>query len=269
VVTKNEADEEVALDGRLDLTLNPPEAADGPVTDPVRGVWRPDGNLTFQGSQLMGYLPRWHTSNDFTVHESGDLLERLHITSDGRWIRVKLDDRQLMEIEDVEWGSRDGRLRDLTSISPCLPELYHICDGRYYALRIWFLWVNRLIGDKHEVPDAERFDIFFDLLDKEVVYLGTDFHYKELWGELNKPDRGAQAKLGLAWNTIGQFKDTWLAVEKKREIFKAKNPSALLINELCTGVEVTPKTFRGGTAAHVPLLRNVFFQFKSEDVREL
>lgn len=38
VLTKDEADEEVGLDGRLDLTLNPPETTDGVVTDPVRGV---------------------------------------------------------------------------------------------------------------------------------------------------------------------------------------------------------------------------------------
>jgi hypothetical protein len=267
-LTLDDEGKEKRLNGRLDLTLVPPNSADGPVTDPVRGIWRQDGSLQFLGSQLLDYVPRWHPSDSFVVQAAGDLPSRLAFKSDGRHITAKLDGRPLLDVEDLDFDKVDGKKRDLTSISPCLPELYHFCDGRYYVLRVWFLWVNRLIGEDHEVPDAERIDVLFDLLNKKVRFLATDFHYKELWGEPFNPDRGAQAKLGLKWHTLDEFNKTYRAVGKK-EVYEANNPSAMILTDLC-GTGPTSKTFRGsGTAAHVPLLENVLFQFKSKDVREL
>jgi hypothetical protein len=47
------------------------------------------------------------------------------------------------------------------------------------------------------VPDAERVDVLFDLETRRVVFLGTDFHYREIWTPLESEAESPRIELSL------------------------------------------------------------------------
>jgi hypothetical protein len=78
-------------------------------------------------------------------------------------------------------------------------------DENHIALRIWFYWLNKQIGGehfigRHEVPDSERFDLIIRKDDGAAVFVCTDLHWSEMWGEV--AESPLQISLGLSREKI-------------------------------------------------------------------
>lgn len=260
-------DQEQALDSSLHLKLEVPLAGETPVSRPVRGKWNRSGSrLTFSGDQMADYVSRWWPSAGFTYNPAGDLPGRLglHLRDDVLILKLDADSQglggvKLAEIKDHDWEPE----QDVHRLRPCRPELFHFCGQRYYVVRFWFLWLDTGIGEKHEVPDAERIDVLFDLEKKRVLYMGTDFHYKETWGRLGGSETVGEAALGLGLESVGGF-----ALASLRSFFdksKTPDPPRLIARQLCEAF-----TWQTGPQAHVPTLTNItiFGNVTSPDVRE-
>lgn len=74
-------------------------------------------------------------------------------------------------------------------------------DDHHIALRVWFYWLNKKIGGKyfigrHEVPDSERFDFILRKDTGAAVFVCTDLHWSEMWGEV--PELPLHVSLGLS-----------------------------------------------------------------------
>jgi hypothetical protein len=262
-----DGDQEKVLDGSLKLNLKPPDHGDGPVSRPVRGRWNRSGSrLTFSGAHMADYVSRWWPPSGFNFVPAGELPGRLGLYLRDAMLTLKLDADsrgqggvKLAEIEDHDWEPG----QDVHGLRPCQPELFHFCGGRYYVIRFWFLWLNTGIGQKHEVPDAERIDVLFDLEEERVLYMGTDFHYKETWGRLKGNETAGKAALGLGLESIDDF-----ALASLRSFFgksKTPDPARLIARQLCEAF-----TWQTGPLAHVPTLSNIslFRNVTSPDVRE-
>ena len=262
-----EQDKEKVLDSSLRLKLALPTANGSAVTDPLKGTWNEAGTrLDFSGSQLANYVPRWWAPEAYAYIDAGDLPGRFKLFMKDEMLVMKLDadssgngGTTIAEIKDHDWepGMEIHRVR------PSLPELFHFCGNRYYAIRFWFAWLELNVGAKHEVPDAERIDVLFDLKDERVRYMGTDFHYKETWGRLSRGEKVGKAELGLGLSSVDDF-----AVASLRSFFvksKQENPPKVIARQLCEAF-----TFQTGPQAHVPTLSNVslFRNITSPDVRE-
>ncbi|MCA9989267.1 MAG: hypothetical protein KDE09_18005 [Anaerolineales bacterium] len=259
VVTATAAGEQV-LDTTLKIVLEPP-AGQGF----VQPIWKKDQRFfRFSGSLLPAYQPRWWPREQLQYEPAGQLPSRLILRYD------KAHTQLLYRPENGEWRSL-LRLRDydwqdnMTAFysRPVIPEIFHFC-GPYYAVRLWFLWLNKRLGGSHEVPDAERFDLIFHRDTGEVAYVGTDFHYKELWGPLRGNETEARVALGISAATL----DTMAAQSLLTFIRRGSSgaPTRQIEAELC-GMP----SFQTGAKAHVPLLENVdvFAAFTSIDVRKL
>lgn len=252
--------------GELDLALTVPlDEAGDPVADPVRGNWANARDLHFEGSQIADYVPRWHGGRPPVYRPAGDLPGRLSLHLEENRLHVHLqpaaggDERLLAEVTDLEWKHPQAEVQHLR---PLLPELFHFCQERYYVLRLWFLWLNKAIGAGHEVPDAERIDLIFDRDSGDVLYVGTDFHYREMWGTLMEGERTLRATLGLTFGTLDDMARTSLANATSQPV---ANPVVTIEEELCGGFGAK----QVGRYAHLPLLNNVYITsfLVSEDVR--
>jgi hypothetical protein len=237
-----------------------------PVSDPVRAEWNAAGDrLSFAGTQIADYVARWWPPASFAYRPAGDLPERLSVRADADRLSLVLDadaagrdGTTLAEIKDHDWEPGI----DLHRLRPCQPELFHFCGDRYYVARFWFSWLDKAIGPKHEVPDAERLDVLIDLEEARVSYMGTDFHYKETWGRLRPGEQVARAELGLGLSSVDDFTRQSLQAffGKGRE----PNPARKIAGQLCEAF-----TFQTGPQAHVPTLSNItlFRNITSPDVR--
>jgi hypothetical protein len=114
-------------------------------------------------------------------------------------------------------------------------------DAQYFVLRLWLYWVNGMFsklslsnGKDHgdrlpeagsrdksfdnnqisntfweafdiECPDIERFDFLIDMEKKKVTWLGTDFHYQELWYKFEDKEPFVRARIAYPLNTIEQI----------------------------------------------------------------
>jgi hypothetical protein len=233
----------------------------------ARGVWESNDQLIFTGSIIPNYVSRWWPGKQITYTQDTALTERLSLNLEGRKIRLQLDvaasdtSITLAEVEDLDWRRDLGEVHQLR---PLLPELFHLCNQRFYVVRLWFLWLDKRIGKKHEVPDAERIDVLFDVQEGVVCYMGTDFHYHETWGQLEQDEKFGQASLGLNIFNLDDFGRTLLSglLESSEG-----NPITKIELELCQGLAAR----QTGPNAHVPLLRNTLFwqRLTSGDVRKL
>jgi hypothetical protein len=260
-----DGDQQSIAGSRLDLTLNPPTV---PFPEQVvRAVWEANDQLNFYGSYIPNYVSRWWPEGQITYTPEAALPKRLTIELAGRKIRLQLHEAEtdtrvtLAEVEDLDWKRGLGEVHQLR---PLLPELFHLCNQRFYVARLWFLWLDKRIGEKHEVPDAERIDVLFDLQESAVRYMGTDFHYHETWGLLEQDEKYGQASLGLTLFNLDDFGRTLLSglLESSEG-----NPITKIQLELCQDLAAR----QTGPNAHVPLLRNVLFwqRLTSGDVRKL
>ncbi len=176
------------LDSTFKVSLTVPVTNGAPVESPVAGVWNETKTkLQFVGDTLPDYVSRWWAPTEFVYRPARNLPSRLSLDHKDNTLTLKLiaengdsDGVCLAEIVDNGWapGQDTQGLRHVTA------ELYHFLEGRYYVVRLWFLWLDKRIGPAREVPDAERVDVLFDVETGRTVFLGTDFHYREVWTQL-------------------------------------------------------------------------------------
>ena len=141
------------------------------------------------------------------------------------------------------------------------------------VLRIWFFWVDKYVGGgffvgRHEVPDAERFDMIIRRKDGRVLLAGTDLHWREVWAHV-LPTKILRATLGMPRDTAiklakEKWSETWNEIWGKAlhraEVDTASehpnNPVDPYVRRLAER-EATVTLKAGGTEAHIPTLHNV------------
>jgi hypothetical protein len=155
------------------------------------------------------------------------------------------------------------------------------------VLRVWFFWVDTYVGSgffvgRHEVPDAERFDMIIRRTDGRVLLAGTDLHWREVWARV-LPGKILRATLGVSRETAmklarEKWSETWNEIWGKATVRSAPsldagqphNPVDPYIRRLAER-EATVTVKAGGTEAHIPTLHNVEMRrppvMTSSDVR--
>jgi hypothetical protein len=189
------------LDSTLKMNLAVPTSSGMPVERPVKGLWNADkSQLHFGGDMLRNYVSRWWASDTFNHRPAGDLPGwlRLDRKEDTLTLTLRVEngdsgDVRLAEVVDNGWAPG----QDSQGQRHVLGELFHFLEDRYYVVRLWFLWLDKRIGLAREVPDAERVDVLFDLETKRVLFLGTDFHYREIWTPLESEAESPRIELSL------------------------------------------------------------------------
>jgi len=192
---------DVSLDSTLQVSLAVPTSNAAPVESPLAGVWNETRTqLGFVGDMLPDYVSRWWAPAMFVYRPAGNLPGRLRLDRKDDTLALNLDTDNggsdgvcLAEIVDNGWAPG----QDTQGLRHILAELYHFLESRYYVVRLWFLWLDKRIGPGREVPDAERVDILFDVETKGTVFLGTDFHYREVWTQLKPETRCPRVMLSV------------------------------------------------------------------------
>jgi hypothetical protein len=188
---------EQPLDSTLKVSLVAPNRDGTEAEGPARGVWNEDKTrLHFAGDLIPDYVSRWWAPSTFGYRPAGDLPGRLSVGCEDNTLTVKLQCEEadrggtcLAEIVDNDW--RPGQ--DTQSLRHVFAELFHFLESRYFVARLWFLWLDKRIGPTREVPDAERVDVLFDAETVKTLFLGTDFHYREVWTQLRDEAASAAA----------------------------------------------------------------------------
>lgn len=185
----------------LSITLRKPDFVPEKVRflEPVPG--RADSWRVKAGTHLATYDPRWWPEGVNYTAEAAALP-----------LTIRRDDNRL----GLYWGGSAepiAILTDNTNPSILVPgdhqrqfqntllfDLFNF-DDHHIALRLWFFWLNKKIGGqqfifRHEVPDAERFDIIMRKEDGTAVFVCTDLHWSEMWGEI--PELPLHISLGLS-----------------------------------------------------------------------
>lgn len=238
----------------LPVTLQKPDAY--PVTavqfqETSPNIWQP------QGDMLPLYDPRWWPK-DVSYVAAGELpltVERQDATLSIRW--------QGKEVATITDDTKPSIL-DMDGVAF---ELFHF-DEWHVALRVWFFWLDAKVGGgffigRHEVPDAERFDMLIRRIDGYVTLACTDLHWREVWGEATGSPLqatlglGREAKLKLAQEGMGKLFGTWKG-EKQLDHDRVYDPIRF-IERLAEerGKEQAGVQRAKGTEAHLPMLHNV------------
>lgn len=147
-------------------------------------------------------------------------------------------------------------------------------DNWSIALRVWFMWVDKYVGGgaflvRHEIPDAERFDMIIRRKDGRVLLACTDLHWREVWARV-LPAKILRATLGMPRETalklaMEKWSETWnqiwaaparLMGKVQEEIEGINNPVEPYIRRLAAR-EATVTLKASGMEAHIPTLHNV------------
>jgi hypothetical protein len=238
----------------LPVTLQKPDAY--PVTavqfqETSPNIWQP------QGDMLALYDPRWWPK-DVSYVAAGELP-----------LTVERQDTTL----SIKWHGKvaatitDDTKPSILNMDGVAFELFHF-DEWHVALRAWFFWLDAKVGGgffigRHEVPDAERFDLLIRRADGHVTLACTDLHWREVWGEATgSPLKatlglGREAKLKLAEEEMGKLFGTWKG-EKQLDHDRVYDPIRF-IERLAEerGKEQAGVQRAKGTEAHLPMLHNV------------
>ncbi len=190
---------------------------------------------------------------------------------------VRIEKGQLL-IEWAEPGNTIAVIEDHSNPSVLLLaetlslELFAF-DQWSVALRVRFFWVDKYVGGgffvgRHEVPDAERFDMVIRRTDGRVLLAGTDLHWREVWARV-LPTKILHATLGMSRDTtIKLAKEKWSeawneiwvkalkGAVKSTDAEHPNNPVDPYIRRLAER-EATVTVKAGGTEAHIPTLHNV------------
>jgi hypothetical protein len=199
---------DVPLDSTLRVSLALPRAGGMAVDKPVRGRWnQAQTRLRFVGEAIPDYVSRWWATSTVFYRPAGDLPGRLSLDREDNVLTLRWDGEtaggggvRLAEIVDHGWEP-DQDAQGLRRVSA---ELFHFLEGRYFVVRLWFLWLDKRIGPTREVPDAERIDVLFDAETQKAIFLGTDFHYREVWTQL-KEGTTPRVTLSLHRRNLGDF----------------------------------------------------------------
>ena len=216
------------------------------------GLWQPTGN------SLPTYDPRWWPRQVDYV-PADDLP--LAIQREGSELIVQWNGKTAATIEDYT----EPTILDLGDISY---ELFKF-DEWHVALRIWFFWLDKNVGSdffvgRHEVPDAERFDMLVRRKDGVTTLACTDLHWRETWGIVKKGEP-LKATLGLSTGTkIKLAKEAlgkvWKIWQRDEEVDHQRpyDPMTYIERMAATlGQEAVGNVRAKGTEAHLPALVNV------------
>ncbi len=253
VLTLEAFDEESGdIFATLPVHLNPPP--DMP-SNPVRIVAAGEGQWRVQGNALPQYDPRWWPRPIAYLPTNAELP--LGIVHETNQLRIIWNGKETAVITDHTTPS----ILDRQAISF---ELFHF-DQWHVALRVWFFWLDKNIGDgffigRHEVPDAERFDFLIRRSDGKTTLACTDLHWREIWGQAEATP--VQATIGIGRETRKK-----LIEEKLGKLFQKRTAHdhqgvydpTRYIERLATRLGQSPDlTVRAkGTEAHLPMLHNV------------
>jgi hypothetical protein len=250
--------------GRTTVEVQVPRLRRHIVPNPLRPVWTPrqDGSrIGFAGEWVPVYQARWWPEARLSYRRMASpniWLEYERTRRDGFGaVRVHWGDAGRLLVEVT--GRLETALHDLRLFSA---NLFNFHGQRYWVLRLWFHWLhtrfrpedllpeggeppdevvsraanqaqalNALLADRagEEVPDAERFDLLFDAGAGEVLFIGTDLHWQELWGraEPAQPVNAQILHFGLE-NLVYGFV-TYVQGERLRKVRdETYSPSAVL-----------------------------------------
>ena len=243
---------------------------------------------TNAGTLLPTYDPRWHPDSDVTYVSSASIP--LQVQQDEFTLRFLWGGEEIAMVEDK---TRPSMLDPDFSADKYQPggvhfELFH-WDNEFFALRIWFSWLNIRIPDhiwkaaKHEVPDAERFDL---LIRRKTGHIGlacTDLHWREMWGRCEDLDEPVTGYIGLTGGTLIRVGIEDIMNKKLPQnlpdnlVIKKKLPYDLLLEFVKREADAFADqddnakdvTLGPGNQAHVPTLNNVVFDpmLVGKDVR--
>lgn len=229
--------------------------------DVVRFEKTGEANWHANGRSLPQYDPRWWPRTVEYVSSSDSLPLTIEVQKPK--LLVKWDGKVAAAVED----HTDPTILDMDMVQF---ELFHF-DQWHLALRIWFFWLDTNIGGgffvgRHEVPDAERFDLLIRKRDGMVTLACTDLHWREVWGYLVEGPLEAtlglsrKTKIKLAQEKLGSVWSTWKR-EEGSDHKRVYNPirDVERMAETWYGKETLPVgTLRAkGTEAHLPMLHNV------------
>lgn len=225
------------------------------------GTW-----IVSQGHYLPSYDSRWWPSP--TVE---------YMASERPPIFLKIEPGKL-RIDWSEPGNSIAIIEDYTNPSALLLaetlafDLF-VFDQWSFVLRVWLFWVDKYVGGgrflgRHEIPDAERFDLIIRRKDGRVIIAGTDLHWREVWARV-LPGKILRATLGMPRETVLKMvKEKWSAAwndiwaksfhqeDQSREVEGINNPVDPYIRRLAER-EATVTVKASGTEAHLPTLHNV------------
>jgi hypothetical protein len=253
----------------LKVTLQKPSGT--PATDEIMRVVPADQKgrwVVSSGGYLPRYDSRWWPGADVAYEPS----EPVPLT-------IRLEERQLL----VKWADKDeaiALIADSTKppsilLTPDAPvfELFAFDEGSA-ALRVWFFWLDKNMGGgggfigRHEVPDAERFDMIINRRVGRVLLACSDLHWRETWGEViwGKP---LLATLGMTQETksklarekwSGAWNGLWDRVGRllnggQMDAETSYNPLDETIRPRVKELALKPKA--RGTEAHIPMLHNI------------
>ncbi len=252
---------------KLSISLAPP--ADLPPAEEIIHIipGRQDNTwVVSPGRYLPTYDSRWWPNPQVNYQQDEPLPLLIRLEKGMLSIAWKEDEHTIAVIEDF---TNPSVLLLAESIAY---ELFAF-DRWSVALRIWFFWVDKYHGGgffigRHEVPDAERFDLIIRRSDGRVLLAGTDLHWREVWARV-LPDKILRATLGMPRDTAIQLAKekisaTWTEIWTKaihpdeRNIASEmiNNPMEPYIRKLAER-EATVTVKAGGTEAHIPTLHNV------------
>jgi hypothetical protein len=216
------------------------------------GKWRPFGN------SLPTYDSRWWPRAVNYV-AAGDLP--LTIERSNNELCVQWQDKLSAVITD-------HTLPTILDLGDIAYELFYF-DEWHVALRIWFFWLDKNIGKaffvgRHEVPDAERFDMLIRRQDGATTLACTDLHWRETWGRVTRGEPlkatlglSREAKIKLAEGAMSKMWRVWQRAEDV-DHKRPYNPLPYIERMAATlGQEAVGTVRAKGTEAHLPALQNV------------
>lgn len=262
------------LDSTLKLGLVVPATDGSRVVCPVAGIWnQTKTQLQFAGDTLLDYVSRWWAPAVFAYRSVGNLPGQLSLNREGNTLTLKLagqngDDDSVCLVEIVDNGWSPGQ--DAQGQRHVTAELYHFLENQYYVVRIWFLWLDKRIGPAREVPDAERVDILFEVETGRTVFVGTDFHYREVWTELGSETTCPRVTLSVHRRNLDDLLRLLLTSLARGS--SNEDPAREVRRRIQSAKEPTLTPMQKGPITGTPLLdlRGLIFPYAivSKDVRK-
>jgi hypothetical protein len=222
--------------------------------------------LVTPGHFLPEYDSRWWPSKGVNYISSKPVPLSIHLKNGRLQVNWGDENNAIAVIEDYSKPSV------LLMAETLAFEVFNF-DEWSICLRLWFFWLDKYIGGnlflgRHEVPDAERFDLIIRRKDGRVLLAGTDLHWRETWFKV-LPKKILRATIGIPRETLfnlvqQKWNDAWTNIwgmstkvaATDKEIETINNPVDPYIKRLAAR-EATTTVKAKGTESHMPMLHNV------------